>query len=354
VKKYTIKIRELPRVYVTGTMTNFDDLYLLMNKVHETKNSKMAFAIVNTREHDSDSWIYIVWGFGISIFLLNTFQLYVMFKDRKTRQSKSMVLIFNLTISDVFFSSLLITHMYFDYRRERLFKKLYTTPFEVSSKLILHLTVQKVFNILTYRFSFLISLLTHVAVACDRLYCLTRPIKYWQYKEQKYMVLTSILIWVVAIIVAGLCLFWEFSLPKIPPRFEKNLEQMGSLSIPVVAGLIVSAVYVFIIWTHRKNNNNIESQTDAVSANDIRRKEQEKSLMKMSLAIVCSFYLCWMPTCCESLLRREFGYTYNHILSNVFALMMISNPLLNTIFYFPKTRRLVFSFLSKLFCCRRN
>jgi len=272
-----------------------------------------------------------------------------------------MVLIFNLTISDVFFSLFLITLMFLDYLRLELLNKLwdgiaedyYATSYEISIKLTRILAARRVFNVLTYRFSFLTCLLTHIAIASDRLYCVLRPIKYWQYKKRKYMILTSISIWVVASIITGLYLIWEFSSPKYAPKYATELEKIGTLFIPIVVGATILAIYLFIIRTYRKNNKSIESQTGFVSTNDIRRKEQERSLMKMSLAIVCSFYLCWIPNSCESLLQKQIGYKFNHNVSNAFSLMNICNTILNSIFYFPKTRRLVFNLLSRFFC-RRN
>jgi len=266
-----------------------------------------------------------------------------------------MVLIFNLTISDVFFSVFLITLMFLERRKKGL-------PSEGDA----NKKARYLFKVLAYRFSSSMALLIHVAIACDRLHCVLRPIKYWQYKKRKYMILTSISIWVVASLIAMVYLVFRLSQKKLT-KFESQLEYYSSFTTPLVIGLVILIIYVLIILTYRKNtnsntknnsnnnnnNNNIEGQgeTGATSANDICRKKQEKSLLKMCLAIVCGFYLCWVPACCETLLHKEFGYKFNQNISNVFALMTICNTILNSMLYFPKTRRLVFGLLSKLFCC---
>jgi len=137
-------------------------------------------------ESNPYTWIYIVWGFAVITLLLNTFQVYVMSNDRKTRQSKSMVLFFNLSISYVLFALFLATHTSLVHHLTDRNSKLFGTSIdakrygEIRELLKPIQTTMIVFQGLTYRFSLLISLLTHVAIACDRLYCVLRPFKYWQ------------------------------------------------------------------------------------------------------------------------------------------------------------------------------
>ena len=323
-------------------------------------------------------WVYVAWTFGVIIFLVNIFQLYVMFKDPKVRKSKSMVLIFNLTLSDVLFSLLLITHTSLEYHWEnKVQKEDFGTSWETSilyNKDSVHFDnstswgkqeifwyTKNFFSRLTYRFSTMVSLLTHIFITCDRLYCVLRPIKYWQHKSRKYLMITASLTWVIPVITSGTihALYRAYVKDHASYTYLKKFDVILANSVPVTFCLLLILMYGFIQWKFKRNNTkmtNVEAITKTTtpqlpSTRNINnhhncRKKQERIFMKMSFAITSSFCFCWMPICTYNLLGS--AVERNEILWRLLGTLIFFNPILNCIFYFPVTRRLVFRTFSKL------
>ena len=172
-----------------------------------------------------------------------------------------MVLIFNLTISDISFALFLVTHttlvrriLTINSRMSRHYTDIQTMHKMIEMYTETH-TTMTIFEGLAYRLSFWVSLLTHIAIAFDRLYCVIRPIKYRHYKKRKYMIVTSIVIWIVAIIITGLHLFWRFK-EELSISFVECPEFYIFVITPVLISMLIILIYGFIIWMYKTNNQN--------------------------------------------------------------------------------------------------
>ena len=247
------------------------------------KTSKIQTTIFHLSDKNGHSWMYAIWCFGVVIFLVNTFQLYVMFKDKKTRRSKPMVLIFNLTVSDIFFSLFMITDIALEYEKQSLEIDCRTYKKNLISQYLIITKLKVIFKVLAYRSSFLMSLLNNLAIACDRLHCVLRPIKYWQYKKQKYLIIVCILMWIASSIITALYLTWEFT--QAGDKVISQVEVILSMSTPIIFSVFFLFVYGFIIFTYkRKSQNNTEILASSSSNSaKIHQRKQESTLIKLSL-----------------------------------------------------------------------
>ena len=311
-------------------------------------------------------WVYVAWTFGVIIFLVNTFQLYFMFKDPKVRQSKSMVLIFNLTMSDILFSLFFITHTSLEYHWGNKVKKdlvhyNFKTFWEKHAKLLF---IRAVYKRLTYRFSILVSLLAHVSITCDRLYSVLRPIKYWQYKSRKYLIIAAVLTWIVAFIISAAQFLYEGYVEDYAMYlFLKKIDFFLSNLVPITIGLLLIFIYGFIQWKFKRNKTKMikEETTTTTTTSQLPspknshncRKKQERIFMKMSFAITTSFCICWMPICIFNLQEHN-EVQHIGLLCLILTILTLFSPIFNTILYFPYTRLLVFRMLSKLICGKKR
>lgn len=293
-------------------------------------------------------WDYINPTIGVAIVFASVIEALIIYKIRN-KMSTSMVYILNLAISDLLVGVMILVT-----------KGLLIIITQMGARVRDHLWLIEIYAVVNFAFlrlSLVTSLLNIIAIAIDRWIAVARPYFYRKLKS-RHAVLICALIWLVALSVVAI--YYTIVRSKIENntiRHEYELLIFPLLTLPTLLGLIFS--YLSILRFLRRSrqeftNQNSDSDVDESMTNHV---EREYKVLKLSIAIIGTFALCWIPLSVYGILRAVGVHSRDTQIAT-FAIALV-NSLLNPIVYFHHQRHTVLKGLRRVrkclcCCCAKN
>lgn len=298
-------------------------------------------------------YTYVSPVIGVLAIVTNIIQSMAIIKTKTKKEfSNSTVFILNLSLSDGFVGfvvvSVKIMHAIAINSRGKLFgNKEFRLAFQMS-------------QFMFFRMSLVLSMLNLVAITVDRLLCVVQPFKY-RTRLRKIYVFVCVSLWLIACILA--LSLWLLI------RDNRDLVWVDTLLFPVItipSSLLLLSSYAFIWFTLRNRNakfslstregtNDLPNITSSASTTtpspNIKRVRvfQEQKMLRLMIAMVSAFVVCWMPLAIYLILLVT-GDGMNNTMSSWFYVLAISNSVINPLIYFQFIRaklRKKFSYVFK-------
>ena len=195
------------------------------------------------------------------VLLISDIRKYRKIVDAQSRNSKikSLVFILSLSLTDAVFGLGAFFYGIFNEKQ---------------------VTLRDISRILVCGTMSIISVLTMIAITCQRLYIVAKPIKY-RTEGSAATIKITVAIWFFSIILA---VSYYFAKHKDDVAFDLVLSLIPILTFPAVAVFLFC--YLLIWYLLRKQKENVDG---------CRRIGQEKSILPLAIAIIVAFTLCWLP-----------------------------------------------------------
>lgn len=252
---------------------------------------------------------------GTILFLINLVQIVLLIRDiRKYRKIvdeqsrnskiKSLVFIFSLSLTDAVFG--LGAFFYGIFNEKQVF-------------------LRDISRILVCGTMSIISVLTMIAITCQRLYIVAKPLKY-RTEGSAATIKITVAIWFFSII---LVVIYYLAKHKDDVAFDLVLSLIPILTFPAVAVFLIC--YLLIWYLLRKQKENVDG---------CRRIGQEKSILPLAIAIIVAFTVCWLPVSIFGLYKSHRApddiVEENRLASIQLYLfsLIVFNSLVNPILYF--------------------
>ena len=291
-----------------------------------------------------DFWDRVAFVISFIIIVLNTIQIAVIMNTTRKLTNAQMFII-NLSVSDFLLglSAILLS-----------INQLLIQQFPEHSSIFLD--INEVIRMSSYSIFRSISVCTLVAITIDRLFCVIHPIRYKQ-KNRRYVVLTCVSIWVGILLMTVL---------NNQLQRDKLLEQNVNISTIVFSTLTISTItlmmlcYAYIWFTVRKQNKLVltyrQSQSEYISSSSTRaenkRISSEAKLRRLSIAILITFAVCYLPGSIHMLLVATDVVHF----SKIPLLLELSNcnSFINTLVYLGYLRKRIARKFRNNSCCGKH
>jgi len=206
---------------------------------------------------------------------------------------------------------------------------------------------------LLYYLSLAVSVTTLIAITLDRLFCVTHPIRYIQ-RNRKYAVLTCVSIWIGCLVFT---IFINVVLYVVSPELSLTV---GLVTYPIATISTIALMmlcYGYIWYTVRKQNKlmltyHTQKASTTIITAEAKRISSELKLRKLSIAILCSFTVFYLPQSISSLLGAVNVIPF----STIPFLIELSNcnSIVNTLLYFGYDWKRILRRFRRASCWGRN
>ena len=288
-------------------------------------------------------WDYINPTMGGLILLVNLLELVAIYKIRG-RMETSMVFILNLAISDLLVGvmiisiKLLINRINTDIQLKK--------DIRLVSPLLIELYM--LFNFGLMRLSLVNSVLNLTVITIDRVLAVSKPILYRRI-QQKHARLVCLGVWVISIsiIIVYYCILKYHVIGEF--KMEFDLLMFPLLTIPTLFILLFCYLSIIkILQLLRKDLNICAVRSQQCSVRDETcHLQREWKVIKLAIAVVTIYFLCWMPLSVYGVLR---AFKIKSVMAEdvTFGIALL-NSFFDPIVYFHHIRREIGILVGKIF-----